>query len=372
VINGKSPRLSVPVTRFEVNILLGRYVLIVFYSWQSELPTNKKIISDCLEEAVRQLNQPLTLDAAERDESEDDNVEVELDHDTKGVLGIPEIVSTIFTKIDQADVFIADVSYTGVGKNNSKLFPNSNVLIELGYALGKLGGDKVILVMDSSQGSRKKLPFDLVHRRWPITFSSQAKDIETEKTQLVSQLVGILQEHKKQHKSKLQGDLVDLSIDITYKKEQFNSVSKQRGCNLTISGMNKGTTALKNYELLVKLPRQIVLQNSQTGKVLEDSSDEQTMTYQFPISQDNPLPVLFSGKAQQITQILLIVHDHNVGNRSSILEQEIEVTLFGDGIPRHVRSISMKSLDPFRLMDLTYDSRDFKKLYKLEPIPINP
>ena len=47
----------------------------------------------------------------------------------------------------------------------SRLTPNPNVLIELGYAVKALGAQKIILVMNSAFASPEQLPFDLRMRR---------------------------------------------------------------------------------------------------------------------------------------------------------------------------------------------------------------
>lgn len=69
----------------------------VFYSWQSDLPSNmtRNIIQDSIESAVKLLR---------------DIVYIEADRDTKGKFGSPDISQTIFSKIDECDIFIADVS----------------------------------------------------------------------------------------------------------------------------------------------------------------------------------------------------------------------------------------------------------------------
>jgi hypothetical protein len=126
---------------------------------------------------------------------------VTLDHDTKGVLGIPAIADTILAKIENCDVFVADVSFTGKGTRNTKNLPNSNVMIELGYAMGKLGGGSIILIMNTEFGSWKKLPFDLLHRRKPITFST-AGNINEEKKKLIDLLEEILREYSEKHVSR--------------------------------------------------------------------------------------------------------------------------------------------------------------------------
>ena len=69
----------------------------IFYSWQSDLPGSetRNIIQDSIKDAVRLLR---------------DTVDIEADRDTKGEFGSPDIAQTIFSKIDDCDIFVADVS----------------------------------------------------------------------------------------------------------------------------------------------------------------------------------------------------------------------------------------------------------------------
>jgi hypothetical protein len=127
----------------------------VFYSWQSDRPnaTNRGLILTALKAACADLGEDPTID--ERPE---------VDHDTQGVPGAPDIVQTIFAKIDGANVFVADVSIITTD-NESRPCPNPNVLIELGYAIKTLGWSRIILVMNTSFGGPELLPFDLKTKR---------------------------------------------------------------------------------------------------------------------------------------------------------------------------------------------------------------
>lgn len=129
----------------------------IFYSWQSDkhIPNNlnRSFIEKALENAAKAIRK-------------DESIEVVpvVDRDTFGIAGTPSIPQTILQKIDEADVFVCDITIV----NSSKKFrptPNPNVLFELGYAVHKLGWEKIVMIMNEAFGSIEKLPFDLEKRR---------------------------------------------------------------------------------------------------------------------------------------------------------------------------------------------------------------
>jgi hypothetical protein len=148
-----------------------------FYSWQSERPTSicRTFIRTGLD------NVSTTLNQSGIDER------VEIDSDTQGVPGTPEIFSTILAKIEAAAVFIADLTICAetAGEGNKRLYPNSNVMFEYGYALRAKTRGRLICVMNTFYGGSDptQLPFDLRHARAPIRFllSPDAKPDERKK-----------------------------------------------------------------------------------------------------------------------------------------------------------------------------------------------
>lgn len=126
--------------------------LTIFYSWQSDLPNsdNRSFIQSAIDRAVKNLNKSAIAICADRD--------------TSGKLGTPDIVETIFSKIDEADIFVADISIVNPDANTRKT-PNPNVLIELGYAAKSLGWDRIICFINSEYGTHEDSPFDLRTRR---------------------------------------------------------------------------------------------------------------------------------------------------------------------------------------------------------------
>lgn len=127
----------------------------IFYSWQSDLPnsTNRGFIEAALEKVAKSIHQ-------------DDSIQVQpvVDRDTQGVAGAPDIANAIFDKIKNCQIFVCDVSIINQGSDR-RLAPNPNVLVELGYALGILGWERVVLVINTAFGTIESLPFDLRMRR---------------------------------------------------------------------------------------------------------------------------------------------------------------------------------------------------------------
>ncbi len=123
----------------------------VFYSWQTDSPaaTNRNLIQDALSRALR---------AIRRDEEA--QVQPVLDRDTAGVPGTPAIAESIFAKIAESDVFVADVTIVNADAQ-ARWTANPNVLIELGFAISVLGWQRIILVQNKTYGGPERLPFDL-------------------------------------------------------------------------------------------------------------------------------------------------------------------------------------------------------------------
>jgi hypothetical protein len=159
----------------------------IFYSWQSDSPKsrNHTFIRDALDEACKEINNDDTVTDALRFESSMD-----------GVSGSPEVANTIFKQIDESHVFIADVTLVGEikkGKDPSKKVYNPNVNLELGYAAGVLGWDRVICVMNEYEHSVDQLPFDVKNRRYPIRYNLNSGDQKAEIAKsLKKHLIGAL------------------------------------------------------------------------------------------------------------------------------------------------------------------------------------
>ena len=140
---------------------IGANMATVFYSWQSDIAETRGLVQAALERAVRNVNRDYSL-------------EMRLDQDTSGIGGWPEIAAVILDKIDQCEVFVADITPINGPESNFRLTPNPNVMLELGYALATgLGRTRIICIVNSAyllNEEIKELPFDIRGSR-PLVFS---------------------------------------------------------------------------------------------------------------------------------------------------------------------------------------------------------
>ena len=163
----------------------------VFYAWQSDRDSKltRYFIRDAAEEAIKTLATHPTIEDAER---------LVLDHDTKGVGGMPDIVHTILDKIDACSIFLADLTFAGksepgTAQGNPKLLPNPNVMIELGWAMKSVSANRIISIMNTAFGPPEELPFDLRSRRHPIQYHLPSWDA-ADRAEVRKKLVGDLRD----------------------------------------------------------------------------------------------------------------------------------------------------------------------------------
>jgi hypothetical protein len=120
----------------------------VFYSWQSDIDSEKKAIQRSLDKITTHFKKT--------------GKNVKIDSDMRGTTGSLDITSTLFHKINSCDIFVADINIVNQSFYRQGLFsPNANVLIELGFAASKIGWERVILVFNSTEYSIEQLPFDI-------------------------------------------------------------------------------------------------------------------------------------------------------------------------------------------------------------------
>jgi hypothetical protein len=137
----------------------------IFWSWQSDIRANcnRTIIRKAIESAMAKVVKKIEIDPMIQDYN--------IYESAVGVSGTPSITDAIISRINNCNIFIADL--TLVGKiNKNKMTPNPNVLIEMGYAAAKIGWNSIITIMNTHFGKSNELPFDLQNRRFPISYRS--------------------------------------------------------------------------------------------------------------------------------------------------------------------------------------------------------
>lgn len=136
----------------------------VFYSWQSDIPKQKNILENAIRKALKKLQKS-------------DSLDMDFDRDTKGNSGAVNIADTILQKISNCSIFIADISFVRNDMFVCNLV-NQNVLFELGYAIKRLGYERVILLFNRDKGKIEKLPFDVRQLRILSFTSKKQKELE--------------------------------------------------------------------------------------------------------------------------------------------------------------------------------------------------
>lgn len=239
---------------------------IIFYSWQSDLPnsTNRGFIQRALEQAAKEIRG-------------DDKIAVEpvIERDTAGVPGSPDIAATILEKIDQCDIFACDVSIINQGAT-TRLTPNPNVLIELGYALKRLGWSRILMIQNTEFGNVEDLPFDLRMKRViPYIAREEDENRAEERKKLKSTLVKALKEVFR-HLPKSKVDDPE-SVDIPTKSDY---VWRDNMRQMAMEEYSKsGLTAYVEAFSTISLPRKDSSQND----LLEAVRTSKISTFGWPI-----------------------------------------------------------------------------------------
>lgn len=219
----------------------------IFYSWQSDIrpaAANRTLIHDALEAAAREISAGGAV-----------GVEPVIDRDTRNVPGSPDIGLTIFKKIAECDVFVADVTIINSGAPG-RPSPNPNVLVEVGYALRAVGEGRLVLVQNIAFGPTEDLPFDLRTKR-VLTYKSPSD--APERSSERKRLQGALREAialvlGKEGLAGKKGWAARFAMD--YEKEKITSEVHEYNLNVTIE--NTGTRIITDWHIDVDIPERIM------------------------------------------------------------------------------------------------------------------
>ena len=247
----------------------------IFFSWQSDLPNsyNRNLIENVIKSTLKKINRENNL-----------SLVLDIDRNTDGLLGSPDIADSILKKIDKCDIFIADISIINKSSTFRKT-PNPNVLFELGYAVSRIGWNRVICVFNSDYGDLKDIPFDLRNRRI-IQYNS--KDITRTKQSLINLFEEIINDNTE---SLITSREITDYYSVNIYSSFLNIISRISGM---IYGNEVKTTpklineilSLSHSEISNKIDNQQIGFNlfssySETIKRLEMELDRITQIYEF-------------------------------------------------------------------------------------------
>ncbi len=135
----------------------------VFFSFQTWIgqKTNKEAIEAALEKAKEDLKATITLEWSVA---------------TTDMPGAKNIFDEIQEKIQNADIYFADI--TEVAQKENQSLPNPNVLIEVGYAIGEVGWNRMVLFLNSAHGKIDFVPFNIRNNRISRYNLSDEKNME--------------------------------------------------------------------------------------------------------------------------------------------------------------------------------------------------
>ena len=109
---------------------------------------------------------------------------LEIDEATRDLPGSPNIPTAILTKIEGADIFVADITTINAdGPSHHRRVPNPNVLFELGFAVAKLGWSRIILLVNQEFGDVALAPFDIDRQRvstYRVKPDAKGKDLKAQ------------------------------------------------------------------------------------------------------------------------------------------------------------------------------------------------
>ncbi|MBI5205585.1 MAG: hypothetical protein HZA11_11775 [Nitrospirae bacterium] len=159
----------------EQETIKGGDTIKLFYSWQTDLPNNcnRTFISQVLEKVAKRYKS--------------NGMHLIIDSDTRGLPGSPDIINAILNKIEMSHIFLADVSI--VIKKDEFGFPNSNVMLELGYALKSLASGRILMVFNEHFGDTRELPFDLGFKRQILYNCAPDESDKSSKKNLLENIV---------------------------------------------------------------------------------------------------------------------------------------------------------------------------------------
>ena len=299
----------------------------IFYSWQSDLPNDhgKELIRQALEEAIARLVSDTSL-----------VVRPELDHDTQGIPGSPPMVAAILAKIDQCSVFVADVSLTFARdvEGPARRSPNPNVLLELGYALKRLGHERVLLVLNNATGRIEDLPFDLRGNRaisftvdqLPQLVSDFQRDLK-----LIFSTVGLPRD-------------VSSPVSIYFERENLQITPDQHRYRLRVRVKNEGEKILADWSVESTFPQAVLEANKTYPNLRGASTPGLVVMSQVEANHSGPL---YPDQEKEVLVIDYIMNNELHAKAAKLFALDVTVGFYVGADRVGKRSIPFRDLQEF-------------------------
>jgi hypothetical protein len=229
------------------------------------------------------------------------------------------MVASILRKIDECGLFIADVSltYQRLTAEAKRLAPNPNVILETGYALKRLGPERVLLLQHSEYGGPEALPFDLRGNR-VITFENsrtaeeQLRNDLTEAIGLILRRVGIPADI-----------LPPVELDLSYRDLRIESARHQYRLPVWIK--NTGEEILSGWSLEVEFPPALLEPNYSYPIVRADQDRGTVLMRRTEEEHSGPL---YPGDKKEGIGIDYYMDDALYERRKVLFEQEVTARFY--------------------------------------------
>ncbi len=125
----------------------------IFYSWQSDIEFNNKVIRDALKLSSIEIENKVA------------SAKIDTKDSSSNLIGSTRIPEQILKDIAGSDIFVCDLTIIGKSDIKQRKISNPNVLIELGYAISKLSWERTIVLFNEHFGNfPADLPFDIEKR----------------------------------------------------------------------------------------------------------------------------------------------------------------------------------------------------------------
>lgn len=305
----------------------------IFFSWQSDIKNeiNQSFIQDALESVTSHIR-------------DDDSISIDpvIDRDTKNIPGTPDINLTIFEKIDNCKIFIADVTIIN-SKHKGRKTPNPNVLIELGYALKALDSKNILLVLNTAYGKPEELPFDLRPKRVvdyyydgdKALYTNSFNDLKNKFINAISLIVG----------DPFFSPQVDQNYDLKLVYKEKNIESNHHDYQLSVELLNHTNNSIKEWHVDVNFPTLLLQANvSHFLKVENRSDNEYTL---FRSSNNTHKGIIYPGDKKVAMIIDYYIDDTIYHREQTVLDNKVVASLFINNEYVKTEEIPVKNIQRF-------------------------